>query len=81
MKIILVKTISTLCVMVCVFLSMHSYAGTNEKDHASTSNGVRICPGSGSCCILWGLVYKGSDNSHVEPMPDEESQPTHSDNQ
>jgi hypothetical protein len=27
------------------------------------------------------LVYKGSDNSHVEPMPDEESQPTPSDNQ
>lgn len=84
MKIVLVKFLSTLSIMAFAFLSLHSYANTIEKKtDLSLSNGIRVCPGSGSSCILWGLVYKGSDNSHAEPIRDEESQPqpTSSNNQ
>lgn len=66
------RKLLSVAVLVTALFTLNSFKSSSFITEAAliTDAGVKICPGSGASCILWGLVYKGSDNSHIELIED-----------
>lgn len=60
----------SISLLFCAFTG--SKFNTTEATGMLAGKGVKVCPGSGNSCILWGLVYKGPDKGHIEPIRDED---------
>jgi len=51
--------------------------GISKIDLVKASNAsVKVCPGGGKGCVLWGAVEKGDGNGFIEIKKDDESQDT-----
>lgn len=41
----------------------------------SSSMGIKVCPGSGHACALWGAIEKGEGKGFVDAEKDEKAEP------
>lgn len=51
--------------------------GISKIDLVKASNaGVKVCPGDGKGCVLWGAIEKGDGSGFIEIGKEDESQDT-----